>query len=500
MEENPQGRPVVALEGVTVRLRDFHLLHDTTWRIHQGEQWVVIGPNGSGKSALVRALAGDVPTSTGRRILPEETNIQLVSFESQQALIARERDLDHSRYFAGRPGDGITPAELFGPADSRRYAELFQFSDLLHRPFRLLSAGEMRKAVIIRSLLKEPNILVLDEPYDGLDGASRDRLSQSIDGLIEEGTQVVLVTHRREEIPDGATHAVTTQNLVVARRGTLREVLDDDHMQDLFGFDLTGIFSPGRQAGGGRADTAPDTDTATVEREPAAGGPALVEFCGADIGHGKDFPLIRDFTWTVSPGEHWVVTGPNGSGKTTLINLISGTDQKAYAVDLCLFGRPRGSGESLWDLRERIGVVTPSLQLNYSPAASVLETVLSGYYGSVGLFRRPTEEQLKAARKILEEIGLEEAADLPISRLSYGQQRLVLIARALVRQPDLLLLDEPCQGLDPANRASIVDGVDRVCRSGRSTVIYITHHSDEIPRSIHRRLELSGNGGYRTDG
>ncbi|MFP4152729.1 MAG: ATP-binding cassette domain-containing protein, partial [Alkalispirochaeta sp.] len=323
-----------------------------------------------------------------------------------------------------------------------------------------------------------------------------------------------LVTHRREEVPDGATHAVTVRDLRIQRSGPIREVLTNDHVEALYRPD--GAVSP--DDGIYREDVPPDGESSRCVASPATGAEVAPPTAGAEVaptnpvGHERDTrviefrnvtigdesaPLVRDFSWTVRAGEHWIITGPNGSGKTTLVNLISGEDQRGYAIDLSLFGSRRGVGESLWEIRERIGVVTPRLQLAYNGNASVLETVLSGFYGSVGLFRRPTEAQIAIARDALGIVGIALSEDRLISRVSYGQRRLVLVARALVSSPEVLLLDEPCQGLDPRNRSLIVDAVDRLCRESPSSVIYITHHDDEIPRSIEGRLELLGGGKYR---
>lgn len=512
MSTSLECRTLASLDDVTVRLRDFHLLHNTTWTICRGQQWVVLGPNGSGKSALVRALAGDVPTSSGRRRVSTDTRIEVVSFESQQALIAGELELDHARFYAGRPDDGVTPRDLFAnarPDTLSRYTALFDFDHLLDRPFRVLSAGEMRMAVIIRALLKGPDLLVLDEPYDGLDAEARDRLSRQINTVAETGTNLVLVTHRLEEIPAAATHALTIQDLVVQRIGPVAEVLTDDHVAALYRVN-------NRRANKNRTherhvDIGPPaienrdntTGTERSPRTPRTPRTPIVAFRAVTLGGtatpgGTETPLLKDFSWSIYGGEHWSVTGPNGSGKTTLINLISGEDLRAYAVDLTLFGRRRGTGESLWEIRNRIGLVTPKLQLTYSPSTTVLETVISGYFGSVGLYRRPTPEQITQSRYALELLGLSTLEDRLISRVSNGQRRLALIARALVREPELLLLDEPCQGLDPSNRSLIVESIDHICRRGKSTVVYITHHADEIPESITNRLHLPGDGRFVT--
>lgn len=479
---------LVALEGVTARLRDFHLLRDTTWQIRRGQQWVVLGPNGSGKSALARTLAGELPAAGGRRVIAPGVQIGMVSFEAQQSILAAELEQDHGRHYSGTVDQVLTPRELFGTGspDYSRFlghlCTLFELSPLMDRPFRILSAGEMRKCLIVRALLRSPDVLILDEPFDGLDQVSRNRLARQLDTLMKGGTQIILVTHRSEEVPAATTHALTVKDLAVVRQGAVSEVLTAGHVNELYG---TG--KPPGHAGppGGVGSTV--SSRIRITGKP---GPPLVVFRDVTLSSGGEDQLFRRFSWTVHAGEHWVVSGPNGSGKTTLVNLITGEDQRAYSINLHLFGRRRGSGESLWEIRRRLGVVTPRLQLTYSRDVSVLETVTSGFFDSVGLYQRPTRHQTTQSEDALDQMGIGHLRDRRINRISYGQRRLVLIARALVKGPELLLLDEPCQGLDPANRSMIVEAIDRVCRDGVSTVVYITHHEDEIPRSISRRLRL----------
>jgi molybdate transport system ATP-binding protein len=506
--------PLVALEGITARLREFRLLRDTTWRIMPGEQWVVLGPNGSGKSALVRTLAGDLPTAAGSRALRPGVRIELVSFEAQQSILLREIEKDQGRYFSGRLTEQLTPRELFhavpvgaeavgGPAlapagDAADRAaripalsRIFGFETLLDRPFRVLSAGEMRKALIIRALLRNPDLLILDEPFDGLDKPSRERMAREVDACAREGVQIVLVTHRQEEIPRFATHALMVRDLTVFRQGPVADVVTEGDLRALYRGGAAGLFAAPTGAPHAAPLAAPTGRPEAGARKslPEDEAPPLVEFRRVTIGDPAE-PLLRDFSWTVAPGEHWALTGSNGSGKTTLVNLISGDDQQAYAIELYLFGRRRGSGESRNDIRMRLGVVTPMLQLTYSRDTTVLDAVISGFFDSLGLYQRPRPEHVRAATQILDLFGITALAERFISRVSYGQRRLVLIARALVKQPELLLLDEPCQGLDPTNRKVVIDAVDQICRSGSSTVVYITHHRDEIPPAITRRLVL----------
>jgi molybdate transport system ATP-binding protein len=180
-------------------------------------------------------------------------------------------------------------------------------------------------------------------------------------------------------------------------------------------------------------------------------------------------------------GENWVILGPNGSGKTTLLDVISGDNTQAYANEVYLFGRRRGSGESIWDIKERIGIISAEFQIRYRKPITAFGTVLSGFFDSVGLYRNATLMQRDNAERWMEILGIADLADRKFNRLSYGQQRMVLLARSMVKMPMVLILDEPYQGLDRANRRRILDAIDVIGNRSGTHIIYVTHYPDELP-------------------
>jgi molybdate transport system ATP-binding protein len=224
---------------------------------------------------------------------------------------------------------------------------------------------------------------------------------------------------------------------------------------------------------------------------PAQKRPAfeLARLRNATVRYG-DTVILRNINWTVRAGESWALLGPNGSGKTTLLSLILGDNPQVYTNDIVVFGRPRGGGESVWEIKKHIGWVSPELHLHFNDSATCFEVVASGFYDTVGLFQPPTARQRTAARRCLARFQLLEFARAPLFSLSAGLQRMVLLARALVKRPRLLILDEPCQGLDSAHRNSFVRAVDALIRARAATIIYVTHRPDEIPPSIHHVLRL----------
>ena len=197
----------------------------------------------------------------------------------------------------------------------------------------------------------------------------------------------------------------------------------------------------------------------------------------------------------MNPGEHWQIVGPNGAGKSTLLSLITGDHPQGYSNDLTLFGRRRGSGETIWDIKKHIGYVSSSLHLDYRVSTTVRNVILSGYFDSIGIYQAVSDKQHKLAQQWLDILGRDSrVADAPFHSLSWGQQRLALIVRALVKHPTLLILDEPLQGLDPLNRQLIRRFVDILIAEGETQLLFVSHHAEDAPSCITHRLEFIPDG------
>jgi molybdate transport system ATP-binding protein len=494
-ESNLQPAPLVSLNRAALRIRDRRILEGTTWQLRRGEHWVVIGPNGAGKSTLVRALAGEIPVVEGE-VWPAEPALlrrqaAVVSFERHRGMVAREESGDAQRYFSGDVDGGTRVGHLFqpprrkpppsgaGPPSSLDIAHLMQ------RRIRDLSSGEMRRFQIALALAAEPSVLILDEPFEGLDAASRSELADMINQLMDDRRSVVLVTHRRREIPPNVTHAIGVQAGRVVFQGRRLDVLDPERMDSLYGKRFSGL----RELPAARPTPEPSGETPSE---------VLVELQNVTVRH-HGVPVFENLSWTVRSGQHWAVCGPNGSGKTTLLNLIMGDHPQAYAHAVRVFGKRRGGGGSIRETQAGIGFISAELQVRYRKTVTAAEVVLSGFFDSVGLYRRASPDQLAAARGWMESFGLQKLAGKKFNHLSHGEQRMVLLARSMVKPPRLLVLDEPCQGLDSGNRRLILRAVDRIAAVGSTTILYVSHHPDEIPACIARRLSLvrSGTGPSR---
>jgi molybdate transport system ATP-binding protein len=489
MEEATRRQPtlsegqhrLVHIDGITVRQRDRLLLEDTSWTIRIGENWAVIGPNGAGKSSLVKALCGEAAVVAGRVHRPD--TVAYVSFEQHQQLLSREAELDHSRHFAGDlwqqtlVGDLVAAEMAASRADRHTLMALLAIYPLLERGVRHLSTGEMRRLVIFRALLRSPRLLVLDEPFDGLDRTTRSHLAASLEKMMVAGMTLVVVTHRTDELPKGITHVLCVRDGRVTGRGSREKMLVPPVLESLY----ASLPQP-RQLAPAKTLSRPPRG----ERSPC---PVLLEMKAVSVRYGEK-AVLRGLDWRVRQGENWAVLGPNGAGKTTLLHLITGDNLQGYANRIHLFGRRKGSGESRWEIRRRMGMVSPELHLRYHRPVSVRDVVRSGFFDSIGLYRHCSAAQSATADQWLAVLGLAHLAHRKLDRLSTGERRLVLIARAMVTSPELLVLDEPCQGLDPGYRHQVLAMLQLLCRDAGTSLLYVTHHADEIPPCITHILEM----------
>jgi molybdate transport system ATP-binding protein len=332
--------------------------------------------------------------------------------------------------------------------------------------------------------------VILDDPYTGLDQKSRARLSAGIDGLLKQSTPaILLVSSRWEEIPAGITHLLLVQAGQVTGQGRRQAVEKTASFHELRAAPRTAqAAAPGEpQAAALQARAA--AYAAQLQSSGITGGQEVIHLEQVSVSYpGVD--VLREVTWSVFQGERWALTGPNGAGKSTLLSLILADHPQAYRNHLRLFGRRRGSGESIWEIKRKIGWVSPELQIFYERPLTCFEAVCSGFFDSVGLYRQPDEAQQAAAFSWLQAFHLDGLANRPLLSLSTGQQRLVLLARALVKHPPLLVLDEPCQGLDTLQRSAFIDLLDALCDQTPLTLIYVSHDPRELPQAISHHLRL----------
>ncbi|MEW6080176.1 MAG: ATP-binding cassette domain-containing protein [Thermodesulfobacteriota bacterium] len=516
---NPAPRPPVALmENVTALRCGRPVFENTDWTIRAGEHWAVTGESGAGKSTLLNILCREIPVVSGRLAFftfPEETVSAtdpaatagaVVSLESGHGLIGRHAAYAQARWQSFEGDLCPTAAELLCPRSvesrlafqvdgplpdpagwqaRRQYVTgLLEIDYLLDRKVLHLSSGEGKKLLLARALMKAPRLLLLDDPFSGLDADFRESLRQCLDQLMADpgGPTLVIATPRPRELPSGITHLVQVAGGRIVRQmprpPDMSRVPADPAPLRTEGLELPERVFPGplrlRSPGssGGRGET------------------PLFAVTSATVRYGAAV-ILDNVSWTVRPGENWALLGPNGAGKSTLLSLIMGDNPQCYANDVRVMGRRRGTGETIWDVRADIGYLSPDLQARYPGSTPCRQVVLSGFTDTIGCFGSYSPAQEQYALDWMQSLGIAELAGTPLGLLTPARQRLVLLARALVKDPPLLLLDEPCSSLDAGTRRFILDTLNYLCRLKRTTLVIVSHHPEEIPESVTRVLYLS---------
>jgi molybdate transport system ATP-binding protein len=474
----------VRLEGVRLERSARRVLDDVSWIIRPGERWVLAGANGAGKTQLLKLIAGSVwPTPTGREMRHYRWRGELwrtpQEIQDEIGYVGPERQDKYARYGWNHTVEEVVatgahrtdiPLQPASDADRRRVAGILRrlrIERLTGRRFLTLSYGERRLVLLARALASRPKMLLLDELLNGLDEANHERARRWLEGTARSKLPWVLSTHRVEDVPASATHALVLESGRVVYRGSIRRAPLTRWLDNPVG---TGATAPPRARQRGSAER------------------ALVRLTHAHV-HLDEHVALQDLSLTIRAGECWVVHGHNGSGKTTLLRTLYGDHGVAAGGRIERAGIE--PGVPLQIFKERVGLVAAHLQADHPQELTASAVVQSGRHASIGLNDAPSAADRAAARRALREFGLSSLAARAIRELSYGQLRRVLFARAWVRQPVLLLLDEPFSGVDEPTRRDLSERIEAKVAGG-AAVVMTTHRRSEWPRCASHELELAG--------
>ena len=443
------------------------------WTLHTGQTWAVVGSVGSGKSTFAEVLLGRFALRGGiakwplvqpPAQFPAEV-VKLVGFKEESRLFSYRSHYYQERFNFSDPLDDITLGAFLRTgvaADDetvRATADRLGVGSLLEKSFLTLSNGQVRRARIARALLTQPQLLVLDDPFMGLDVAGRTEVEKLLGDLVNSGTRLLLIC-RPEAVPGWATHVLELDAMAVRWSGKIEDWVRPNN----------------------------EPRSAAFLRNAAQQHSApVIELENVTVKYGA-VTALENVSWTARTGDRWALLGPNGSGKTTLLSLVCGDHPQAYGNAVRVFGRQRGTGESIWDVKKRLGLVSPELHLYFTLPMTAREAAGTGFYDVVAP-RRLTAEQGALVERFFREFHLADVLNEPFARLSTGQQRLVLLVRAMVKSPELLILDEPFQGLDESHRVVVKSWLDANLRPDQ-TLVFVTHHLDELPACVDRVLEL----------
>jgi molybdate transport system ATP-binding protein len=443
------------------------------------EAWCILSPNRCGGEEFFDLLSA-ASSGNDAQDFYLTPDIEVLSFATQQKIFEDELAQDDSDFLECiDPG---TPARAFIPeADKHRdLIASFGLTSHLEQGYRELSTGQARRLLLIAACVRCPECLLLEAPYEGLDSRGREELDRCLLEVWKQGCCLILFCSNSADVPAWVSHVALLGDRHIRWQGR-RADLTPTLLRSLSHHD---------------ADFSPEAPPQRVDgSDPDAAAP-LVELKAGHAGYrGKD--VFRNLDLTIRRGEHTLVSGSNGSGKSTLLQLICGDHPACYQNELQLFGIRRGSGESIWELKRHMGIVSPDLHRNYNIDTDLFSCILSGLFDSIGVYRKAGLEEKKAAHRWLEWTGLLVQKNRPFRSLSYADQRLALIARALIKNPPLLILDEPTQGLDDANRYAVLDFIEKIGCAGISTILYVSHRRDEYREFFTQHLIMDQ---YRVGG
>lgn len=445
-------------------------------RFQAGELWLVRGKSGSGKSTLAQILGSQsenkrseievsyaLNSSWNHEINLVENWYEFQNLEGDRNFFYQQRYQNYTKKDTKTVAEELEflAIERQIPKDEiEMLLDVFQLRSQWQNQVLQLSSGEHKKLQLLKALLKKSQFLILDQPFLGLDVASRSRLMRILENLVNKGVGIIVFTNDEifTSIPVYEVELVEG-NLIPIHRSKQKS-------------EINVVRKP----------LPTFLKVENLEKQK------IVDLKNCTIRYVEKL-VLNQVDWTIYSGEQWVLKGPNGSGKSTLLSLITADHPQSYANTIELFGNKRGSGESIWDIKEKIGLISPELQWYFDEELSVSDAIASGFFGSIGVLKKLSYVQNQQLNEILNYFNLQEVRNIKLKSLSRGQQRMVLIARTLVKRPLLLIFDEPCQGLDETQIQLIHNLVDDLIAAGQ-TLIYVGHFESQLPKNATHKLEL----------
>lgn len=470
--------PKITVKNAVPRFQGYRFNEDIDLEIENNSNVAIIGPNGAGKSMLVDIMIGNTAIKEGTAQITNEgkivprSKIVYMSFRDIYRMSDSTGRYYQQRWNATETDESPIVADILKLnkyPKSEQLIDKFKIGDIIQKRLIYLSSGELRKMQIFKSLLTEPELLIIDNPYIGLDAESRDMINAMLADLSEKsGLQIILVLSNPNEIPLWIDKVIPVMD----------KVCNTEFSRDAF-FENRSLIEKMFPETAGNIEKLPSTDINDLKSEYTN----AIIMKNVSVRYFTK-QILKDVHWTVRRGEKWALLGRNGCGKSTLLSLVCGDNPQRYANDITLFDRKSGSGESIWEIKRNIGYLSPDMHTYYQENIPCIDVVASGFFDTIGLYRKPNDEQREFAKYWLRAFNAENLADKPFLQISYGEQRLILLTRVFVKTPSLVILDEPLHGLDAGKKILAKQIIEKYCSDEKITLIYVTHYKHEIPTCV----------------
>ncbi len=471
-------KPIITLHSDSLHYMDVKLSNPNHVEIPQGVT-VIIGPNGSGKTTLAKVIEKGWNIRTNKISgLRDKMSIKSIEFSDIHSLAGFSVEYYQQRFEAMMNDDVPTVASLMGKrVTGDRWKHLctrLNLHDVENKRINYLSSGELRKLLLINLLFELPDLLIIDNPYIGLDSASRQLLNETVAQIASQGVSVIMLLCNPIDIPPFTDTVIPLTNFTIGLPVYRQGAIDDMRQSMYYLFDY-----------------AVDVDNLPSSKNTGSEDFDIVfSLNNCNVKYGNRV-ILENVSWTVRSGECWALAGPNGSGKSTLLSLVHADNPQGYSNDIILFDRQRGTGESIWDIKRRIGYISPEMHLYFNGTGNVTSIIAQGLNDTIGDYKVLKDAQINKAKKWMKALHIEHLAERRFNTLSAGEQRLVLLARTFIKQPRLLILDEPLHGLDSARKRSVRAIINHLVARERLTLIYVTHYLPEVPDCVTHTKTLS---------
>jgi molybdate transport system ATP-binding protein len=453
------------------------IINPVDLNIDHAEQWAFIGKSGSGKSILAKAIARKVFFKgsiqfKNKSNLDYTPKIQLIEQQHQFKNKSNVAQFYYQQRFNSNDAEETITVEEdlknhFVDVENA-WIQKFNIQHILKKPIIQLSNGENKRLQIIKAIAQNPDLIILDNPFIGLDTSGRALLEEMLNNIVQLGQKIILITSPNT-LPSCITHVgmIESGNIVIEKNKKNKPLKVRESSPLNQHVNIINL----------------------IQNYSLSDFELAVSMNKVSISYNEK-QILHNIDWKVRKGERWSVSGHNGSGKSTLVSLITADNPQAFANEIFIFDKKKGSGESIWDIKKNIGFVSPEMHLYFDKSFTAFETIASGLFDTIGLFRKLNCDQVDLVSSWMKGLDIEHLKERYLHQLSLGQQRIVMLARALVKCPPLLILDEPCQGLDNEQVNLFKHVIDTIADQTDMTLIYISHFKEDIPACVSKQLYL----------